>query len=579
MSNHSNSTEEVSTQPSISLLLLESLTDKVTELHASQPSQDFCALLEVLTQLKDHFRAFPSHPESKVSLHFFEIMRKYLGEGLTMVDEWRDIKRSADLRILLSKLRVFVRVFSSAVSAEDTDLFCLEECDGRWERLRGRMEVITVKNEARLRRDMQALESRMAANEATLMDAFEYSDGNMRKIQAGMRCFYYSLFTDSARERVRLGHVRPSADVTIAYWNLLDSKLLSPIYSSLLIPIHLNTVIYLPRIASHVLLSTSPSPPELLSQQSKHYIEQLYTDPAASPVSYSQCLDPAGLRIPVRVLCPYDLPLTDISRGENRSWWSLCWRGNRPGKDPKRLILHIHGGAFVAMSSKCHQNYTRRWAIETDTPVLSVDYRLAPEHRFPDALDDCWQAYMWVLQCAKKYLGITPEKIIIAGDSAGGNLALGVVLRSIQTFQRIPDGLLLTYPALSLDIESYTPSLSYSLEDPLLHHSLFQLINSVYLHSSETPNSDPLISPLFAETADLEQFPATRFLVCALDPLLDNALRLADRLLEVCVDVKVAKFEGTVHGLLNWDIPWLGVQEARELVSKGTEFLKELAEI
>ena len=577
MSNHSNSTEEVSTQPSISLLLLESLTDKVTELHTSQPSQDFGALLEVLTQLKDHFRSFPSHPESKVSLHFFEIMRKYLGEGLTMVDEWRDIKRSADLRILLSKLRVFVRVFSSAVSAEDTDLFCLEECDGRWERLRERTEVITVRNEERLRRDMQSLLSRMAVNEATLMDAFEYSDGIMRKIQAGMRCFYYHLFTDSAKERVRLGHASPSAEVTIAYWNLLDSKFFAPICSSLLVPIHLNTVIYLPRIAPHVLLS--PSPPDLLSQQSKHYIEQLYTDPASSHASYSQYLDPAGLRIPVRVLCPYDLPLTEISRGENRSWWSLCWRGNRPGKDPKRLILHIHGGAFIAMNSKSHQNYTRKWAIETDTPVLSVDYRLAPQHRFPDALDDCWQAYMWLLQYAKKYLGITPGKIIIAGDSAGGDLALGVVLRSIQTFQRIPDGLLLSYPVVSLDTESFTPSLSYSLEDPVIHYSLPQFINSVYLHSSETPSSDPLISPLLAETGDLEQFPPTRLIVCALDPLLDNALRFADRLLGVCVNVKVARFEGLMHGQLNWDAPWLGVQEAREVVSKGTEFLKELAEI
>ena len=573
MSTHSNSTEEVSTQPSISLLLLESLTDKVTELHSSQPTPDFCALLEVLALLKDHFSSSPTHPESKVSLHFFEVMRKYLGEGLTMVDEWRSSGQAADLHILVSQLRVFVRVFSSAVSAESTDLYCLEECAPRWERLRERMEVISPKNEESLRSDLRTLVSRMAVNEATLMDAFEYSDGTMRKIQAGMRSCYYFLFRISARERVRLGHTNLSGNAAIAYWNILDSRFFSTLTAAQIASIHLNTVIFLPRTAPHILLSASPSPPELLSQQSKHYLEQLCTDP---PVSYSQHIDPAGLRIPVRVLSPYDLPLTDVPREEDRSWWSLCSGGNRAGgRDPKKLILHIHGGAFIGMSSKCHQNYTRQWAAEVDIPILSVDYRLSPEHRYPDALDDCWQTYMWILQYAKKYLGVTPEKIVIAGDSAGGNLALGMVLRCIQTFQRIPDGLLLTYPAVSLDTEAFTPSLCYTLEDPLLHYSFLPFVSSCYLHPADNPKSDPLVSPLVADSADLEQFPPTRFLLCAVDPLLDNALRMADRLLEAGVDVRVAKFEGMMHGLLNFDLP-IGVQEAHELVRKGALFLREL---
>lgn len=70
------------------------------------------------------------------------------------------------------------------------------------------------------------------------------------------------------------------------------------------------------------------------------------------------------------------------------------------------VMLHIHGGGFVAMSSASHQNYTRVWANILDIPVFSVDYRLSPESAFPDALNDCWQVYYWLLEDATRVLGI-----------------------------------------------------------------------------------------------------------------------------------------------------------------------------
>ena len=113
-------------------------------------------------------------------------------------------------------------------------------------------------------------------------------------------------------------------------------------------------------------------------------------------------------------------------------------------KDPtfNGLIVHIHGGGFVAMSSRSHQTYSRRWANMIKKPIFSLDYRLAPNNTYPDGLDDCWQAYNWIVDNAEDILGITvllpsnlifefshegikPNKIVIAGDSAGGNLALG----------------------------------------------------------------------------------------------------------------------------------------------------------
>ena len=96
------------------------------------------------------------------------------------------------------------------------------------------------------------------------------------------------------------------------------------------------------------------------------------------------------------------------------------------------VILHIHGGGFVAMSSNSHQNYTRIWANELNIPVFSIDYRLSPESKFPDALNDCWQVYYWLLEEGEIHLGMKIDNIILAGDSAGGNLCSSLVLLCIK---------------------------------------------------------------------------------------------------------------------------------------------------
>lgn len=92
----------------------------------------------------------------------------------------------------------------------------------------------------------------------------------------------------------------------------------------------------------------------------------------------------------------------------------------------------MHGGGFLALSSRSMQVYTRRWAIDLKIPVFSVDYRMPPEHRFPHAPLDCLKVYKFLLYKIKDYYNINPKKIILAGDSAGGNLTFsltGLILR------------------------------------------------------------------------------------------------------------------------------------------------------
>jgi hormone-sensitive lipase len=98
------------------------------------------------------------------------------------------------------------------------------------------------------------------------------------------------------------------------------------------------------------------------------------------------------------------------------------------------------------MSSSSHENYLRKWTTSLGVPVISIDYRLAPENPYPKALDDVWQAYNWILNYAEEEFGIQINKIILAGDSAGGHLAFGLTYLLILHNKRLPDGLILSYP-------------------------------------------------------------------------------------------------------------------------------------
>lgn len=103
------------------------------------------------------------------------------------------------------------------------------------------------------------------------------------------------------------------------------------------------------------------------------------------------------------------------------------------------IIVHIHGGAFIAMSSSYHQSYLRKYANALKIPIFSIDYRLAPEYRYPLALQDCIKAYTWILQFLKEVVGADVKKIIVFGDSAGGNLGTALTYWTIENDMRVPD--------------------------------------------------------------------------------------------------------------------------------------------
>ena len=182
------------------------------------------------------------------------------------------------------------------------------------------------------------------------------------------------------------------------------------------------------------------------------------------------------------------------------------------------------------MSSFVHQTYTRLWANDLKVPIISVDYGKAPQYPFPHGLHDCFEGYMWMLYVFHQIFDVYPKKVILVGDSAGGNLVAALTNLLILKNLRIPDGIVLVYPALNLNYESYTPSLLTSLNDMILPHTFLKICLEAYLQGDVDPDNDPLVSPVKANKEILEKYPATRIFVGSKDPFHDDCCRLCEKL-------------------------------------------------
>lgn len=201
------------------------------------------------------------------------------------------------------------------------------------------------------------------------------------------------------------------------------------------------------------------------------------------------------------------------------------------------LTVFAHGGGFVICSIDTHDNYCRTLAVAADCAVLSVDYRLAPEHRFPAAFDDVVTALRWAHANAAQ-LGCDPAKIAIAGDSAGANLAAAAAL-----YAEVPlCHQLLLYPAIDphADSETYRSC----ADAVLLRADTMRWFWAQYLNESD--RDDPRAALLRCEY--LARTPATTIIAAEYDPLRAEGEQFAAALRAVNVDVEWQRFDGVPHG-------------------------------
>lgn len=243
------------------------------------------------------------------------------------------------------------------------------------------------------------------------------------------------------------------------------------------------------------------------------------------------------------------------------------------------LLIHYHGGGFIALSSFSHENYTRIWARDVrGLTILSADYRLAPDYPFPYAFNDAYRTYQYAVEHCESQMGFVPRKIILAGDSAGGNLCTSVAVQAIKDNYRIPDGLLCIYPVVDMR-RVFSPSLMWSVNDRIVPFVFLECCMSAYLGDPESAKEtalDTRCSPALAEDAVLAKLPRVRIVVGDRDPLMDQSIKFANRLARLKVDVKCKIFQSMPHGFCSFIWPVVGVPEVEKCNDECSALLREL---
>ena len=212
------------------------------------------------------------------------------------------------------------------------------------------------------------------------------------------------------------------------------------------------------------------------------------------------------------------------------------------GHGPLPLLVYFHGGGWVLGGLASHDNVCRSLVNGAGCAVLAIDYRLAPEHRFPAAVDDCYAATVWAAANAAA-LGCDPKRIGVGGDSAGGNLA--AVISQIAHDRGTPAlrFQLLVYPATdaAYDTASYRENATgYFLELEGMRWFYDHYLDGV------ADRSDPRASPLRAR--DLRGLPPALVITAEFDPLRDEGEAYAGRLREAGVPVTLHRYDGMIHG-------------------------------
>ncbi|MGX7742599.1 alpha/beta hydrolase [Rhodopseudomonas parapalustris] len=205
-------------------------------------------------------------------------------------------------------------------------------------------------------------------------------------------------------------------------------------------------------------------------------------------------------------------------------------------------LVFFHGGGWVIGDLDTHDVVCRGIADEGELLVISVDYRLAPEHKFPAAVDDAIAATRWIADNARK-LGIDPEQLSVGGDSAGGNLAAVVALHARDHGGPLLAGQVLIYPAT--DFSMRHPSHSEPETSVLLTHSVIRWFGAHYLSGPEDAD-DWRASPARAET--LAGLPPAFVMTAGADPLRDEGEEYARRLADAGVPVEHRTYPGQFHG-------------------------------
>jgi monoterpene epsilon-lactone hydrolase len=249
---------------------------------------------------------------------------------------------------------------------------------------------------------------------------------------------------------------------------------------------------------------------------------------------------------------------TPLEGGEPRGEWVSA--ASVSASEP-RALLYIHGGGFTAGSAAAYRGLSAHLSAATGCRVLAVDYRWAPEAPFPAALDDCVAGYRWLIG----KLGVPARDVVLAGDSAGGNLVVAMLLALRDAGDPLPAAGVCISPIFDLALTGDSVT-SRAARDPMILQSSLQKCSAAYRGDADP--RDPLMSPLYGELSRLPPL----LLQCGSEEMLrDDSARLAVKAKAAGVDVTFEEWDEMVHV---WHLFADRLTDGRKALARVGEFVR-----
>ena len=471
--------------------------------------------------------------------HVLIYIKKIENLSLSLIQERKKIYIKK-INAIIPKIIFLKAQLEFALMLSENDLSCLSDNHERKIALKNITTTRILDDIEAINKQIKGFSSVFDIIKSTIKVVLNYRNSLSRNLLTGFLIFYYSKFAkEKTKINSKLFEAYPNIEMLKMLWGVTDSILFKKISPKPFPLVTINKMIFIPRqvkVSSEIYqnrklcknnqLTSKILPQEYVLTDNKLFLAQ----------------DSLKTRIPVQILSSVDIPLLNSKNVQI----SLS------GKELKgfdKIIIYAHGGGFVTMSSFSCESYTRVWADTLNVPIFSIDYCLAPENPFPMGLHDVWQAYMWIIKYSDSILGGIPNKIILVGDSAGGNLVTSLTIKAISEGFRVPDGLLLIYPGMNLQEKYFSKSTLISLKNHVLPYSYYKLLAQAYVQNGYSLDNY-LISPLLCPNEILKSFPRTELMITLNDPLEFDTFRFAEKLLISGVKAHITEYPNIGHGAI-----------------------------
>ncbi|HEX7409793.1 MAG TPA: alpha/beta hydrolase [Candidatus Binatia bacterium] len=292
----------------------------------------------------------------------------------------------------------------------------------------------------------------------------------------------------------------------------------------------------------------------MASQELGMIIDMLKARPLEADVSVAEMR--AGIEALASIApLPDDVTFEPVDAGGLPAEWVTA-----PGARRENVILYLHGGGYVMGSIKTHRELAARLSRAAAARVLLIEYRLAPEHPHPAAVEDATAAYRWLLG-----IGVAPSRMVIGGDSAGGGLTVATLVALRDAGQPLPAAGVCLSPWV--DLEGVGESMATKAAvDPMVQRDPLRKMAAMYL-AGQDPRT-PLAAPLYA---DLSGLPPLLIQVGTAETLLDDSIRLAERARKAGVAVSLETWEDMIHV---WQAFASLLPEGQQAIERIAAFIK-----